>query len=72
MTLGYISAYTEALASKVLDAGAVAALEAVLTGPHQSHIVSTAVWALGMVGRHSATHAKAIAGEPSNNVCRWC
>ena len=62
MALGYSCAYSEALATKVMEAGAVPALQAILKAPVQDHILSTAVWALGMLGSHSARHAKAVAG----------
>ncbi|GAB4823777.1 hypothetical protein N2152v2_010823 [Parachlorella kessleri] len=46
-----------------MEAGAVSALETILRAPVQDHILSAAVWALGMLGSHSAKHAKAVAGS---------
>ena len=61
MTLGYISAFEEALAMGVIVSKGVTPLSHALTNEPEDHIKAAAAWALGQIGRHSADHAKALA-----------
>lgn len=61
MALGFISAFGESLAQGVIDAGGVHALKATLLEEPEDHVRAAAVWALGQVGKHSASHANALA-----------
>jgi 3-methyladenine DNA glycosylase AlkD len=62
MALGFIAAYSEGLAARVVDAAGVPALKDVLLGEgEEDHVRAAAVWALGQTGRHTPTHARALA-----------
>lgn len=72
MALGFLAAYTEPLATKVAEAGAVGALAPILAAAPQDHVASAAVWALGQVGHHSAALAKAVADAGGLGQQLWC
>ena len=65
MTLGYIGAFSETLATSIIVAQGLLPLRATLVdgegGAEEDHIKAAAVWSLGQVGRHTPEHAKAIA-----------
>ena len=61
MALGFISAYSEGLAQRVIDAAGVSALKDVLLSEPEDHIKAASVWSLGQTGRHSPSHARALA-----------
>ena len=61
MALGFISAYSEGLSQRVIDAAGVPALKEVLLEESEDHIKAAAVWALGQAGRHTPSHARALA-----------
>ncbi|KAH7825066.1 putative axoneme central apparatus protein [Monocercomonoides exilis] len=63
MCVGYIAAFSEALALKVITSKGIAPLvHCVVTEP-ADYLKAAAAWALGQIGRHSADHAKAVADE---------
>jgi hypothetical protein len=61
MALGFISAYSEGLSQRVIDAAGVPALKEVLLEESEDHIKAATVWTLGQIGRHTPDHAKALA-----------
>ncbi|RYG53897.1 hypothetical protein EON66_07885 [archaeon] len=61
MALGYIAAFSEAMALAVIVAKAVPALKDALINEPEDHIKAATVWTLGQVGRHTSDHAKALA-----------
>lgn len=61
MSLGFISAYGEGLAQRVIDAAGVPALKDVMLEEKEDHIRAASVWAVGQTGRHSPSHARALA-----------
>jgi hypothetical protein len=61
MTLGFIAAFGDSLARGVIDAGGVQALKTTLLEEEEGHVRAAAVWAIGQCGRHSGSHADAIA-----------
>jgi hypothetical protein len=61
MALGYISAFSEAMALAVIVAKAVPALKDALINEPEDHIKAATVWTLGQIGRHTSDHAKALA-----------
>jgi hypothetical protein len=63
MCLGYIAAFSEALANKVIASRGIPPLvHCVVTEP-ADYLKSAAAWALGQIGRHTADNAKAVADE---------
>ena len=77
MALGFISAYSSALAMRVVESGGVEALKDALldrgagaaaaaaagagAGAAEEHVLTAAVWSLGQTGRHGAEHSRACA-----------
>lgn len=61
MTLGYIAAFSETLASAVIVKQGVLPLKDALVSESEDHIKAAAAWSLGQVGRHTPDHAKALA-----------
>jgi hypothetical protein len=62
MALGFIAAYGEVLALRVVECSGVGALKAaLLEGGAEEHVRAAAVWALGQVGKHSPSPARAVA-----------
>ncbi len=62
MALGFIAAYGEALALRVVECSGVGALKAaLLEAGAEEHARAAAVWALGQVGKHGPAAARAVA-----------
>ncbi|BBN04375.1 sperm-associated antigen 6 [Marchantia polymorpha subsp. ruderalis] len=61
MALGYIGAFTEALALTVIASNGLPPLMDALKNEIEDHIKSATAWTLGQVGRHTPNHAKAVA-----------
>ena len=67
MTLGYIGAFSETLATSIIVAQGLIPLRATLIDPpdggaaEEDHVKAAAVWSLGQIGRHTPEHAKAVA-----------
>ena len=61
MTLGYIGAFSEGLAQKIIASQGIAPLVHCLATEPADYLKSAAAWALGQIGRHTADHAKAVA-----------
>ena len=65
MTLGYIGAFSETLATSIIVAQGLLPLRSTLVDgdgvSEEDHIKAAAVWSLGQIGRHTPDHAKAIA-----------
>ena len=61
MTLGYISAFSEALAMAVIADKGVPPIAAALVAETEDHVKAACAWALGQIGRHTPDHAKALA-----------
>lgn len=61
LTLGYIAAFSEALAFAVIAHQGIIPLRDALETETDDHIKAAAVWSLGQLGRHSPDHAKALA-----------
>ena len=66
MTLGYIGAFSETLATSIIVAQGLLPLRATLLDDgsgqaEEDHVKAAAVWSIGQLGRHTPEHAKAIA-----------
>jgi hypothetical protein len=61
IALGFMASFSPDLARSALECGGVAALKDAILEDPEDHLKAAAVWALGQVGRHSATHARAVA-----------
>lgn len=62
IAVGFMCAFSEALALLAIDANTVPTLKDVLLAPGmEDHVRAATVWALSQVGRHSPTHARALA-----------
>ena len=61
LTLGFIAAFKEELASNVIRAKAINQLRDALQNETHQHIKAAACYALGHIGRHSPQHAKEVA-----------
>ena len=62
MALGFIAAYGEALALRVVECSGVGALKAALLEQGaEEHVRAAAVWAIGQVGKHGPGPARAVA-----------
>lgn len=62
MTLGFISTFSETLATSVIKQLGIPPLGLALSDLNSSnHVKSAAAWAIGQIGRHSSSHAKAVA-----------
>lgn len=61
LTLGFIAAFKEELASNVIRAKAINQLRDALQNETHQHIKAAACYALGHIGRHSPIHAKEVA-----------
>ena len=61
MALGYIAAFSEAMALAIIVGKGVGALKDALVNEREDHIKAATVWTLGQVGRHTPDHAKALA-----------
>lgn len=53
MSLGFIAAWREDLAEKVLENKGIDALQKVLIDDAEHHLKAAAAWSLGQCGRHS-------------------
>jgi 3-methyladenine DNA glycosylase AlkD len=62
MTLGYVGAHSDALGMAVIASKGVVQLAISLEEETEDHVLAAACWALGQIGRHTAEHAKAVAG----------
>ncbi|MCO5548130.1 hypothetical protein L7F22_001588 [Adiantum nelumboides] len=61
MVLGYIAAFDEILADKLVQVNGIPPLLDALSNEEEDHIKSASVWSLGQIGRHCADHALAVA-----------
>jgi hypothetical protein len=62
MALGFVAAYGEVLALRVVECSGVGALKAaLLEAGAEEHVRAAAVWALGQVGKHGPGPARAVA-----------
>lgn len=65
MTLGYIAAFSETLATSIIVSQGLIPLKATLVDEdgfvEEDHIKAAAVWSIGQIGRHTPDHAKAVA-----------
>lgn len=61
MCLGYIAAFSEALALSIIVANGVQPLMHALVTEPEDYLKSASAWSLGQIGRHTADHAKALA-----------
>lgn len=61
MALGYIAAFSEAMALAIIVAKGVPALKDALVNEPEEHIKAATVWTLGQIGRHTSDHARALA-----------
>lgn len=61
MALGYIAAFSEAMALAIIVGKGVGALKDALINEKEDHIKAATVWTLGQIGRHTPDHAKALA-----------
>lgn len=61
MALGYISAFSETLATAVIASKGIGPLFAALVEEPEDHVKSASAWSLGQIGRHTPNHAKAVA-----------
>jgi hypothetical protein len=61
MALGYIAAFSEALALAVIAEKGLVPLVAALADEPDDHVKAATAWTLGQVGRHTPDHAKAVA-----------
>ncbi|MCO5589299.1 hypothetical protein L7F22_043265 [Adiantum nelumboides] len=61
MALGYIAAFDEILADKLVQVNGIPPLLDALSNEEEDHIKSASVWSLGQIGRHCADHALAVA-----------
>ncbi|KAL9655738.1 hypothetical protein ABK040_004967 [Willaertia magna] len=61
MTLGFIAAFQETMASAVIKSKAIPPLGNTLSANFSDHVRAAAAWSLGQIGRHSSEHARAIA-----------
>ncbi|XP_017672760.1 PREDICTED: sperm-associated antigen 6 isoform X2 [Lepidothrix coronata] len=62
MMLGYVAAHSENLSMAVIVSKGIPPLCACLIEEHEDHIKAAAAWALGQIGRHTAEHARHVAG----------
>jgi HEAT repeat protein len=61
MTLGFIAAFADTLATNVIKAKAIAPLCFALSSSTSDQVKATATWALGQIGKHSSEHSRAVA-----------
>lgn len=61
MTLGYIAAFSETLATAIIVKQGILPLKEALMTESEDHIKAAAAWSLGQLGRHTPDHAKALA-----------
>lgn len=61
MCLGFIGALDGKNATALISAKCIPPLKRALKEEAEDHIQAAAAWTLGMIGRHSASHAKAMA-----------
>ncbi|KAI5071188.1 hypothetical protein GOP47_0013439 [Adiantum capillus-veneris] len=61
MALGYIAAFDEILAEKIIGVNGIPSLLDALSNEEEDHIKSASAWSLGQIGRHCAHHALAVA-----------
>jgi len=59
--IGYVASFSESLAMSLIEAQAIPALKQALLEEEEDHLRAAAAWALGMLGRHSADHARPLA-----------
>lgn len=60
MALGYIAAFSEAMALAIIVAKGVAVLKDALLNEPEDHVKAATVWTLGQIGRHTSDHARAL------------
>ncbi|XP_069561679.1 sperm-associated antigen 6 [Brachyistius frenatus] len=61
MTLGYVAAHGENLATAVIISKGVPQLALCLSEESEHHIKAAVVWSVGQIGHHTPEHAKAVA-----------
>ncbi|VDK89161.1 unnamed protein product [Dibothriocephalus latus] len=61
MALGYIAAHSESLAMAIIHSLGIAQLKSALVRENEDHVKAAIIWSIGHIGRHSSTHAKAVA-----------
>jgi hypothetical protein len=61
IALGFLSAYSESMAQEAVDTGAVAALKEAMLQDAEPHLKAACVWSLGQIGKHTPSHARALA-----------
>uniref|UniRef100_A0A0X3PL50 Sperm-associated antigen 6 n=1 Tax=Schistocephalus solidus TaxID=70667 RepID=A0A0X3PL50_SCHSO len=61
MALGYIAAHSERLAMAIIHSLGIAQLKSALVKENEEHVKAAIIWSIGHIGRHSSTHAKAVA-----------
>lgn len=60
MAIGFISAFSQALATSLIDEGAASIVLKVFVSTTDSSVKAASAWALGQMGKHSPTHAGAL------------
>lgn len=60
MALGYIAAFSEAMALNTISEHALVPLVRILRENSQEHLKAAAAWTLGQMGKHSAEHANCV------------
>lgn len=61
MAIGFISAFSETLASTVVAEKAVTPIIEAVRAEDEDVLKSVGVWTVGQIGKHTSDHAKAIA-----------
>jgi len=69
MTLGFIAAWHETLATAVIQTKGVEALLRVLIEDQEHHLKGASAWSLGQIGRHSEQHAFALCEKRLSPSC---
>ena len=60
MAIGFISAFSQALATSLIQDGAPSVVLNVFVSTKESSVKAAAAWALGQIGKHSPTHASTL------------
>ncbi|XP_063985632.1 sperm-associated antigen 6-like [Diachasmimorpha longicaudata] len=61
IALGFIAGHSAQSAIMIISSNGVFPLSSILNEENDSHTISTAIWALGQIGKHSQEHAQAVA-----------
>ncbi|MCQ2818625.1 MAG: hypothetical protein MJ252_15260 [archaeon] len=72
LSLGFIAAFKEELATKVIEAKAINKLKNIIKEESHHHLKAAACYALGHIGRHSAVHAKEVADSDVLSMILYC